>query len=245
MIDDTARMTIAAARRLGDGEACFVGIGLPSLAALVALHTHAPGMSLIYESGAYGADPAVLPMSTGSPSVATGAACLGDCTLVFGELQAGRIDVGVLSAAQVDRRGNLNSTVIGEYRTPKVRLVGSGGAHDIAALVGRLVIVMPHDPRRFVQRVDFVTAPGLGEDGSRPPGTRGAGPVDLLTPRAWFTFEAGEMTLAGVQPGMDTATAVEGFSWKVPHADQVVELAPPTGEELAALQRWHAMEGTT
>ena len=93
MIDDTALMAIAAARRLRDGEACFVGIGVPSLAALIARHTHAPGMSLIYESGAYGADPAVLPMSTGSPSVATGAACLGDCTLVFGELQAGRIDV--------------------------------------------------------------------------------------------------------------------------------------------------------
>ena len=106
MIDDTARMTIAAARRLRDGESCFVGIGLPSMAALVALHTDAPGMSLIYESGAYGADPPILPMSTGSPSVATGASCLGDCALVFGELQAGRIDVGVLSAAQVDRRGN-------------------------------------------------------------------------------------------------------------------------------------------
>lgn len=243
MIDDTARMAIAAARRLRDGEACFVGIGVPSLAALVARHTHAPGISLIYESGAYGADPATLPMSTGSPSVASGAACLGDCTLVFGELQAGRIDVGVLSAAQVDRRGNLNSTVIGEYRTPKVRMVGSGGAHDIAALVGRLVIVMPHDPRRFVEQVDFVTAPGLGEDGRRPAGTRGAGPVDLVTPRAWFTFEAGEMTLAGLQPGVGATTAVEGFSWKVPHADEVVELAPPSGEELAVLNRWHSLEG--
>ncbi len=245
MIDDTALMAIAAARRLRDGEACFVGIGVPSLAALIARHTHAPGMSLIYESGAYGADPAVLPMSTGSPSVATGAACLGDCTLVFGELQAGRIDVGVLSAAQVDRRGNLNSTVIGNYRTPKVRMVGSGGAHDIASLVGRLVIVMPHDPRRFTERVDFVTAPGLGEDGRRPVGTRGAGPVDLLTPRAWFTFETGEMTLAGLQPGMGAVAAVEGFSWKVPHAEDVVELAPPTGEELAVLRRWHGKVETT
>jgi len=243
MIDDTARMAIAAARRLRNGEACFVGIGIPSLAALVARHTHAPGLSLIYESGAYGADPATLPMSTGSPSVASGAACLGDCTLVFGELQAGRIHVGVLSAAQVDRRGNLNSTVIGEYRTPKVRMVGSGGAHDIASLVGRLVIVMPHDPRRFVERVDFVTAPGLGEDGGRPTGTRGTGPADLLTPRAWFTFETGEMTLAGLQPGMDAALAVDGFSWEVPHADRVVELTPPSGEELAVLQRWHTMEG--
>ena len=243
MIDDTARMTIAAARRLQNGEACFVGIGLPSLAALVARHTHAPALSLIYESGAYGADPPLLPMSTGSPSVATGAACLGDCSLVFGDLQAGRIDVGLLSAAQVDRRGNLNSTVIGDYRSPKVRMVGSGGAHDIASLVGRLVIVMPHDPRRFVEQVDFVTAPGLDDDGRRPPGTRGLGPVDLLTPRAWFTFETGEMTLAGLQPAVDATLAVEGFSWEVPHADEVLELSPPTGEELIILQRWHKMEG--
>lgn len=242
MIEDTARMAIAAARRLRDGEACFVGIGAPSLAALVALHTHAPGLTLIYESGAYGTDPAVLPMSTGSPSVADGAACLGDCGLVFGDLQAGRIDVGLLSAAQVDRRGNLNSTVIGPYRNPKLRMVGSGGAHDIASLVGRIVIVMPHDPRRFVERVDFITAPGLGDDGRRPAGTRGSGPVDLLTPRAWFTFEAGELTLAGVQAGMNAGAAVEGFSWEVPRADQVVELPPPTAGELAAVRRW--TEGT-
>lgn len=245
MIDETALMTIAAARRLQDGEACFVGIGLPSLAALVARHTHAPGLSLIYESGAYGADPLSPPMSTGSPSVADGAACLGDCLLVFGELQAGRIDVGVLSAAQVDRRGNLNSTVIGGYRTPRIRMVGSGGAHDIASLVGRLVIVMPHDPRRFVEKVDFVTAPGLGEDGQRPAGTRGIGPIDLLTPRAWFTFEKGEMTLAGLQSGVDPDAAVEGFSWEVPHAGQVVELAPPSMEELAVLRRWHPTGGVT
>lgn len=240
MSGDTVRMSVAAARCLRDREACFVGIGIPSLAALVAKYTHAPELTPIYESGAYGTVPPTLPMSTGSPSIAAGAACLGDCSLVFGDLQAGRIDVGVLSAAQVDRRGNLNSTVIGDYRRPRVRLVGSGGSHDIASLVGRLAIVMPHDPRRFVERVDFVTAPGFGDDGNRSQGTRGAGPVDLVTPRAWFTFPDGELTLAGLQAGFDVDDAVEGFGWTVPSADEIVDIDPPTTIETEAVRRWVA-----
>ena len=225
MTSDEIWMSATAARDLHDGEVCFVGIGAPSMAALVAKHGHAPGMTLLYESGAVDAVPPVLPLSTGSPSVAARSSYLGDCLDVFAELQAGRIDVGILSAAQVDRWGNLNSTVIGgSYRKPKVRLVGSGGAHDIASLVGRLVIVMPHDPRRFVEHVDFVTAPGLHPEGGRPEGTQGVGPVSLVTTRGRFTFERGELTLSGLRPGYTAEDAVEGLAWDVPRADQLDSL---------------------
>ena len=238
MIRDDERISAIASRSLRDGEACFVGIGIPSIAALLAKHTHAPRLSLIYESGAYGTIPPVLPMSTGSPSIAAGAACLGDCGLVFGDLQAGRIDVAILSAAQVDRHGNLNSTVIGDYRKPRVRLVGSGGAHDIASLVGRTIIVMPHDPRRFVARVDFVTAPGFGDDGTRPASTRGSGPVELVTPRARFGFATGELALEALQHGFEVDQALEGFEWEVPVVADPVRLGPPTTEEIEIMRRW-------
>lgn len=236
MHDDAVWTAVTAARELVDGEVCFVGIGSPSEAALVAKAGHAPDLVLVYESGAVGARPDVLPLSTGSPSVAHPTEALGDCLDVFGALQAGRIDVGILSAAQVDRRGNLNSTVIGgTYARPKVRLVGSGGAHDIAALVGRLVIVMPHDPRRFVERVDFVTAPGLADDGRRPEGTQGRGPVVLVTSRARFTFDGGELTLAGLRRGFSADDAVEGFPWDVPRAADLPVLPDPDPSEAAFL----------
>lgn len=238
MSTDDERTSAVASRLLTNGESCFVGIGLPSLTALLAKHTHAPCLTLIYESGAYGSEPPVLPMSTGSPSVADGAICLGDCSLVFGDLQAGRIDVGLLSAAQVDRRGNLNSTVIGDYHQPKVRLVGSGGAHDIASLVGRTIIVMPHDPRRFVEEVDFVTAPGFESTGARPPATRGTGPVAVVTPRALFEFPEGSLTLTGLQDGYSADQAVEGFTFAVPRSEALMHLEPPTHEEIETMQRW-------
>jgi glutaconate CoA-transferase, subunit B len=223
--DDEIWMAATAARELHDGEVCFVGIGSPSIAALLAKHRHAPDLVLLYESGAIDAVPDLLPLSTGSPSVAAPTSYLGDCLDVFGALQAGRIEVGMLSAAQVDRFGNLNSTFIGgTYTDPKVRLVGSGGAHDIASLVGRLVIVMPHDPRRFVERVDYVTAPGLEPDGSRPAGTRGAGPVVLVTTRGRFTFETGELTLTGLRPGYSADDALEGLPWAVRRRDELDEL---------------------
>jgi glutaconate CoA-transferase subunit B len=236
MHDDRIWMAVTAAREFTAGEVCFVGIGSPSEAALVAKATHASDLVLIYESGAVDAHPDVLPLSTGSPSIAAPTPFLGDCLDVFGALQAGRIDVAVLSGAQVDRRGNLNSTFIGgSYADPKVRLVGSGGAHDIAALVGRLVIVMPHDPRRFVEQVDFITAPGLDATGQRAAGTQGVGPVALVTTRGRFTFEAGELTLAGLRPGFSADDAVEGLPWKVRRADTIPTLPDPTREEQAML----------
>ena len=211
------RLALAAALELQDGEVCFVGIGNPSDAALLAKHTHAPDMSLIYESGVIGSDPKDPPLSTGSPSVADGAMMITDGLAVFAELQAGRIDVGLLSAAQVDPWGNLNSTVIGDYHKPKIRMVGSGGAHDIACLVQRLVILMPHDPRRFVDRVDFITSPGC--DAVRANLNLPPGPVSLITERAQFSFESGIAQLAATMPGFSEAEAVEGLSWNVEKAE--------------------------
>lgn len=226
-----------AARELRDGEVCFVGIGAPSVASILAKRTHAPSMTLLYESGAVDALPPVLPLSTGSPSIARPTAYLGDCLDVFGALQAGRIEVGVLSAGQVDRYGNLNSTFIGgSYRAPKVRLVGSGGAHDIAALVGRLVLVMPHDPRRFRERVDFITAPGFEPDGTRSSGTRGVGPVAMITSRAAFTFDRGELTLSGLRAGYSAEDAVEGFPWTVRRAATLDTLPDVTPAQTQLLQ---------
>src|SRR5262249_22725912 len=150
-----------AAREIRNGSVCFVGIGVPSLAAITAKKMHAPDMVLIYESGAVDALPPVPPLSTGSPSVVADTAMVTSCLGVFSMLQRGVFDLGMLSAAQVDRFGNLNSTALGPYASPKVRLVGSGGAHDIAVLAKEIMIMMPHDPRRFVEKVDFVTSPGI------------------------------------------------------------------------------------
>jgi glutaconate CoA-transferase subunit B len=226
-ITDDERMAVTAARELADGEVCFVGIGVPSLVALVAKRTHAPGLTLLYESGAVDTVPPVPPLSTGSPTVIDDAACVVGCLDVFGSLQAGHIDVGILSGAQVDRRGNLNSTVIGDYASPKLRMVGSGGAHDIATLIGRVLIVMPHEPRRFVERVAFITSPGHPDTGVPRRDMPGGGPVALVTPRGKFVFEEGEMTLAAVQAGFVPSDAVEGFGWKVRIKDRVDELPPP------------------
>lgn len=234
--DDEIFMASVAARELLDGEVCFVGIGSPSVAAVLAKRRHAPSMTLVYESGAIGALPDVLPLSTGSPCISQPSPYLGDCTDVFGAMQAGRMEVGMLSAAQVDRRGNLNSTVIGgTYLEPKLRLVGSGGAHDIASLISRLIIVMPHDPRRFVEHVDFITAPGLGDDGHRPDGTQGVGPVAVITSRATFDLTIGELRLVGVRDGLSADDAVEGIPWEVPRADRIVVLHEPSAEDHAFL----------
>jgi glutaconate CoA-transferase, subunit B len=221
-----ALMTAAAALEIADGDVCFVGIGVPSLAAMTARRCHAPRSVLIYESGAIDTNPAAPPLSTGSPVVVEDTAMIGSCLDVFAMLQSGRFDIGLLSAAQVDRHGNLNSTVIGPYATPKLRMVGSGGAHDIACLVRDVIIVMPHDPRRFVERVDFATSPGLrGASGaSKEVLLRGRGPRCILTSRARFSFEAGEMTLDATFDGVSPAQATEGMRWQVPHSPRLRRL---------------------
>ena len=218
-------MVVAAAGMLADSEVCFVGIGAPSLAAVLAKLTHAPRLTLLYESGVADAIPPWPPLSTGDPAVIADTAFAGDCLSVFGALQAGRVDVGMLSAAQLDRRGNLNSTVIGNYPQPKIRLVGSGGAHDIATLAGRVITLMPHDPRRFVEQVDFVTSPGhpASDEGT---GLVGGGPRAVVTPRAIFTFVDGDMTLAFLQPGFSVDEAIEGFPWRPPQVARVDQMEP-------------------
>lgn len=208
-----AAIALAGALELNDAEVCFVGIGNPSDAALLAKHSHAPDMTLIYESGVIGSDPQTPPLSTGSPSVSNGALMITDGLSVFAELQAGRIDVGLLSAAQVDITGNLNSTVIGDYAAPKLRMVGSGGAHDIACLAKRLVILMPHDARRFVEKVDFSTSPGTSDERSKL--KLGRGPAALITERARFTFATGKAQLAAVMPGFTEAEALEDIPWSI------------------------------
>jgi glutaconate CoA-transferase subunit B len=228
-------MVVAAARFLRDDDVCFVGIGVPTLAAVLAKRTHAPGLTLLYESGVIDTIPPVPPLSTGSPSVYADTAFAGDCLSVFGALQAGRVSVGILSGAQLDRRGNLNSTVIGEYARPKVRLVGSGGAHDIAVLAGRVLILMPHDARRFVEQVDFVTSPGHPVDAAST-ALVGGGPEALITPRAVFAFDDGEMTLAAVQAGFTPEEASEGFPWTPPHRGRLDEIAAPDPDVLAVLR---------
>ena len=238
--DDNALMAWHAAGEIANGEVAFVGIGAPGYAAMMARRTHAPNLSMVFESGVMGADPAALPLSTGSPSVARNAAMHGSMLEVFSELQQGRIDVGLLSAAEVDRRGNLNSTVIGPYASPKVRLPGSGGAHDIALLARRVVILMPHDPKRFVGQVDFITSPGHlpGRDYDAG-GVRRAGPVALVTSRALFRFDEGELTLAALAPGVAVEKALAGFAWTVPRRAEL-DILPPfpaAGERFAFLQQ--------
>jgi glutaconate CoA-transferase subunit B len=234
-VAEPVRLAALAAREIRDGAVCFVGIGVPSLAAMAAKRHHASEAVLVYESGAVDTEPPVPPLSTGSPAVVADAAMIGSCLDVFAMLQQGRFDLGLLSAAQVDRFGNLNSTVLGPYAAPRIRLVGSGGAHDIATLAREALILMPHDPRRFVERVDFVTSPGLrtAANGLADVPLRGGGPTRLVTPRARFTFEAGELTLDALAPGVDETEALEGFRWTVPRAQRLGRL-PPLEPDLVA-----------
>jgi glutaconate CoA-transferase, subunit B len=233
---EAERFVALAAREIADTQICFVGIGVPSLAAMSAKRSHAPASVLIYESGAIDADPPVPPLSTGSPSVVANTAMVTSCLGVFSMLQQGMFDLGLLSAAQVDRFGNLNSTLLGPAEKPKVRLVGSGGAHDIAVLAKEVMIMMPHDPRRFVEKVDFVTSPGIDAPGSAPGERkkRGGGPRRLITPRARFSFEAGELTLEAVAHGVAREDALTGIPWDVPVSNNLAEL-PPIEPELAAI----------
>lgn len=234
-IQPLERLAAYAAREIRDREVVFVGIGIPSHAAVLAHRTHAPRSTLMYESGVVGAVPTEPPLSTGSPSVARGATMITDSLVVFGELQRGSVDVGLLSAAQVDLTGALNSTVIGPYDRPKLRLVGSGGAHDIATLARRVVIVMPHEARRFVERVDFVTSPGRAAR-HRPPAAHG--PTALLTPRARFVFDAdGILTLDAIAAHEEPDTVLDGLPAGIRRASTIAVLPEPGPDLIRVLRR--------
>jgi glutaconate CoA-transferase, subunit B len=219
-------MAVEAARRLGDGDACFVGIGLPSLAANLARATHAPDCVLIYESGTIGAKPVELPLSIGDGELAETADAVVTVPEMFAYwLQGGHVDVGFLSAAQIDRWGNLNSTVIGHYATPKVRLPGGGGAPEIATSAQKVFVMLRHTRRAFVERLDFCTSVG----------DRVAVVVTdlgILEPDP----ETRELVLTLLHPGIEVEQVREATGWELRVASDVGATEPPTEEELARLR---------
>jgi glutaconate CoA-transferase subunit B len=234
-------MTVAAARRLRDGAVCFVGIGLPSAACNLARLTHAPNLVLIYESGTVGTRPLVLPLSIGDGELAETARTVVPLTEIFTHyLQRGRVDVGFLGGAQIDRFGNLNSTVIGPYDAPKVRLPGAGGAPEIARHVKELLIVMKQGARTFVPQLDFRTTAGFldGGDARERAGFAGGGPRAVITDFGVLTpdAESRELTLTATYPGVRSDDARAACGWPLRVAAQLEELAPPTDAELGALR---------
>jgi glutaconate CoA-transferase subunit B len=238
-------MTVAASRLLWDGCVCFVGIGLPSAACNLARLTHAPDIVLIYESGTVGTRPDVLPLSIGDGELAATAACVIGLPEVFSYLlQAGRVDVGFLGAAQIDRHGNLNSTVIGHYDAPRTRLPGAGGATEIAAHARQTFVMLKATPRSLVPKLDFCTSPGFlnGHGARAKTSMRGAGPQSVITDFGVLAPEPGtdELQLAALFPGatIDEARAATGWPLKV--AADVAELAAPTASELEILRALHA-----
>ena len=235
-------MASVAARNLRDGEVVFVGIGLPNLACNLARATHAPNLVLIYESGAVGAVPERLPVSIGDPALVTGSLMVCGMADVFQFfLQNGRIEVGFLGGAQVDRYGNINTTVIGPYARPKIRLPGSGGAAEIATHARRTVIVSKLDRRSFPEQVDFITSPGQRCRGTprRDLGLPGAGPVKVITDKGILEadLETGEMTLIGVYPRVTPDEVRAGVGWDLKVQTTLVQLPPPTAQELDLLRR--------
>jgi glutaconate CoA-transferase subunit B len=243
-------MCVAASRALRDGAVCFVGIGLPSTAANLARRTHAPTLVLVYESGTLGAKPGSLPLSIGDGILADTADAVISVPEVFNYwLQPGRIDVGFLGAAQIDRFANINTTVIGDYRRPKTRLPGAGGAPEIAASCREVMVVVRQNPRAFVPKVDFVTSVGFGSGpGDRERlGLRGAGPRTIITDLGILHADPAtcELTLTHLHPGVELDRVRANTGWELVVADDVVETSPPTGEELAILRHLEATKGQT
>lgn len=232
-------MSIVAARQLRDGQVCFVGIGLPSEAANLARLSHAPNVVLIYESGTIGTRPEVLPLSIGDGELAEQADLVVSVPEIFAYwLQAGRVDVGFLSAAQIDRYGNLNSTVIGSYDEPKVRLPGAGGAPEIASSAGEVIVMLRHSERTFVEAVDFISSVGFGRDGEGREGHRGAGPTVVITDLGVLRphSQDHELELVAVHPGVDTAEILAKTGWPLVVASDLSVTDAPTDEELRILR---------
>jgi len=243
MTDYTASemMVVTAARLLRDGDVVFVGIGLPNLACNLARRTHAPNMNLIYEAGVIGAQPARLPLSIGDPCLVSGAAGICSMYEIFAfYLQRGKIDVGFLGGAQIDRFGNINATVIGPYQKPKVRLPGSGGAAEIAAWASRCYLITPHQSRRFPERCDFITSAGFlgGRKEREATGVRGGGPLATVTDLGVLEpDENGELILTSIHPGATAEQAIKNTGWPLRVAATVKTTAPPTDEEIRLLRK--------
>jgi glutaconate CoA-transferase subunit B len=234
-------MTIAAARALANDDICFVGIGLPSAACNLARLTHAPRLTLVYESGTLETRPHVLPLSIGDGELCETALATVPVPEMFQYwLQGGRITIGFLGGAQVDRYGNLNSTVIGDYARPKTRLPGSGGATEIATACGRVFIVMAHSARAFVQKLDFLTSLGHGPTGRerRALGLKTEGPVLIVTDLCTMTPhpETKEFEVVTLHRGVTREKVRESTGWPIRFHDVVEETPPPRPDELSALR---------
>jgi glutaconate CoA-transferase subunit B len=241
-------MVIRAAVELRDHDVVFVGIGLPNIACNLARATHAPHLFMIYESGAVGTVPERLPISIGDPALVTDSLSVASQADIFQSyLQNGLIEVGFLGGAQIDRFGNINTTVIGDYENPQVRLPGSGGACEIAVHSRRLLVVMRMSPTSFVEACDFVTSPGHRYHSRRNHpdfqlktredfGLPGRGPTTVITDKGVCEFEAGEMILKEVYPGVKVEDVTKACGWDLKVASQLKEMGAPTANQLEILR---------
>ena len=238
-------MIVAAARELAGQRVCFVGVGLPNIAVNLAKRTVAPDLELVYEAGVFGARPARLPLSIGDPTIVTGATAVTSMFELFSYyLQGGLIDVGFLGAAQIDRFGNINTTVIGDdYAHPSTRLPGSGGACEIAINARRVFVIMRQSKRSFVERIDFRTSPGNlgGAAGAasirREQGWLGSGPSVVVTDLAVYHFdESGEMRLDALHPGATLDAVRDTIGWEPKVAPELATTPEPTAEELRLIR---------
>jgi glutaconate CoA-transferase subunit B len=244
-------MIVAAARELAGQRVCFVGVGLPNIAVNLARRGVAPELELVYESGAFGAKPARLPLSIGDPSIVTGATAAVSMLELFSYyLQGGLVDVGFLGAAQIDRFGNINSTVIGEYEHPTTRLPGSGGACEIAINARQVFVILRQSKRSFVEKIDFRTSPGnLGGAESaartrREQGWLGSGPSVVVTDLGIYHFdETGEMRLDSIHPGVTLDQVRDTVGWEPKVADPLPVTPAPTAEELRLIREELDPEG--
>ena len=235
-------MAVCGSRELKDGERVIVGTGLPILSSSLAKRLHAPKVILVFESGIVDARPERLPISVAGPSLVPGCVKASGLVDIMGTyVQRGLIDVGFLGAAQIDKYGNINSTCIGNYETPKVRLPGSGGANAIGSLAKRTIIIMAHGKNRFVKKVDYLTTPGyLTGPGARekaglPPGT---GPSAVISTLGIFRFESKtkEMYLDLYYPGVTIEQIRQNTEWDLKVSPEVKEVTPPTFKELEILR---------
>jgi glutaconate CoA-transferase, subunit B len=238
-------MTVAAARALKSSDVCFVGIGQPSAACNLARLTHAPGITLIYESGTIATKPSVLPLSIGDGELCDTALTTVSVPEMFRYwLQGGRITIGFLGGAQIDKYANLNTTVVGPYDKPKVRLPGGGGAPEIATSCGQIFIIMSQGKRGFVEKLDFVTSLGHGEGGDyrEKLGVTTKGPTRLVTDLCIFEPDpvSKEMTVTSIHPGVTREQIDGNTGWRVRYANAVAETPPPRPDELAALREIQA-----
>ena len=234
-------MTVAAARMLWNGAVCFVGIGLPSTAANLARLTHAPDAVLIYESGPIGAKPPVLPLSIGDGNLAETADTVVSTPEIFRYwLQGGRVDVGFLGAAQLDRFANINTTVVGSYEKPKVRLPGAGGAPEISSSAKEVLIVVKHSKRTLVNKLDFVTSVGFGTGGDAREklGLTGKGPAAVITDLCILRPDrvSRELEVTSIHPGVDRKTVADSTGWQIRFAEGCEVTKVPGPAELEVLR---------